>query len=309
MDWVNSANQTRELEPTWAMGTVNGVIIWVTKGENNPYMGQHYNILAPWISSLNTASIQYLYGSRKHYYYRVPHEDLATIGNWWSMYCGFGSTNSKNLSSPSQLLDLIQSLFWWGNLATEAMTYREQELGIQINLDYPGRGSKLLLVGPSMKITNFAASNPICETLLIRRNYFVIDKALEVNSKPFFSTLFCSTRHILIFQILWSWKRLVLFPPQLEIRSFQIEYLLFVRKSAKMLARVCEVLCLNSDLPAFISMPMITKTESGFSKRNPQFQSKIEIVSAPSITACSSLEVYIFSTTYFQIRLCHQHTC
>jgi hypothetical protein len=79
---------------------------------------------------------------------------------------GFGSTEFKQLSSPFSIAGPLTESVLMGNLAIRSYDYQVPRAGNANQMDYPGRGIKLLWDGPNMKITNFEPANQF-----VTRNY------------------------------------------------------------------------------------------------------------------------------------------
>ena len=99
--------------------------------------------------------------------YRVPGGDRGHYDNWVNAcIAGFGSTEFKQLSSPFSIAGPLTESVLMGNLAIRSYDYQVPRAGNANQLDYPGRGIKLLWDGPNMKITNFEPANQF-----VTRNY------------------------------------------------------------------------------------------------------------------------------------------
>jgi predicted dehydrogenase len=88
---------------------------------------------------------------------RVPHGDDGHYAAWVeAAIAGYGSDKAKNLSSNFDIAGPLTESVLMGNLAIRSYDIQKKKGN---DMDYPGRGIKLLWDGPNMKITNFDDAN------------------------------------------------------------------------------------------------------------------------------------------------------
>lgn len=95
---------------------------------------------------------------------RVPKGDNGHYAAWVeAAIAGYGSDQAKNLSSNFDIAGPLTESVLMGNLAIRSYDIQKKKGN---NIEYPGRGIKLLWDGPSMRITNFDEANQF-----VKRSY------------------------------------------------------------------------------------------------------------------------------------------
>ena len=160
MDGGIMPTRPEELGPNEQMGDGgNGVIIEGTKGK---MMCSTYGANPLLLPTSKTKDI-----SVKKSLYRVPGGNQGHYENWVNAcIAGYGSTEFKQLSSPFSIAGPLTESILVGNLAIRSYDYQVPRAGNSNQMDYPGRGIKLLWDGPNLKITNFEPANQF-----VTRNY------------------------------------------------------------------------------------------------------------------------------------------
>ena len=88
---------------------------------------------------------------------RVKGGEDGHYGAWVeAAMAGYGSNESKNLSSNFDIAGPLTESVLMGNLAIRSAEIQKKNGN---DFDYPGRNIKLLWDGPNMKITNFDEAN------------------------------------------------------------------------------------------------------------------------------------------------------
>jgi hypothetical protein len=72
---------------------------------------------------------------------------------------GHGSKEFAQLSSPFSIAGPLTESVLMGNLAIRSYDYQVPRAAAPKQMDYPGRGIKLLWDGPNMQVTNFEPAN------------------------------------------------------------------------------------------------------------------------------------------------------
>ena len=153
MDGGIQPTRPEELGPNEMMGDGgNGVIIEGTKGK---MMCSTYGANPLLLPTSKTKDIKV-----QESLYRVPGGDRGHYNNWVNAcIAGYGSTEFKQLSSPFSIAGPLTESVLMGNLAIRSYDYQAPKGLLSNQVEYPGRGIKLLWDGPNMKITNFDPAN------------------------------------------------------------------------------------------------------------------------------------------------------
>ncbi|MFZ9188450.1 MAG: gfo/Idh/MocA family oxidoreductase, partial [Algoriphagus sp.] len=153
MDGGIQPTRPEELGPNEMMGDGgNGVIIEGTKGK---MMCSTYGVNPQLLPTSKTKDIKV-----EETLYRVPGGDRGHYDNWVNAcIAGHGSTEFKQLSSPFSIAGPLTESVLMGNLAIRSYDYQAPKGLLSNQVEYPGRGIKLLWDGPNMKITNFDPAN------------------------------------------------------------------------------------------------------------------------------------------------------
>jgi hypothetical protein len=130
----------------------NGVIIEGTKGK---MMCSTYGANPLLLPTSKTKDIQV-----QESLYRVSGGERGHYNNWVdACIAGYGSTEFQQLSSPFSIAGPLTESVLMGNLAIRSYDYQAPKGLLSNQVEYPGRGIKLLWDGPNMKITNFDPAN------------------------------------------------------------------------------------------------------------------------------------------------------
>lgn len=137
----------------------NGVIIEGTKGK---MMCSTYGVNPRLLPTSKTKDINVPASL-----YRVPGGDRGHYNNWVdACIAGHGSKEFTQLSSPFSIAGPLTESVLMGNLAIRSYDYQVPRAAAPNQMDYPGRGIKLLWDGPNMQVTNFEPANQF-----VKRNY------------------------------------------------------------------------------------------------------------------------------------------